>query len=357
MTSLREQDSRIEGEVPGMAVDPGREGVIQVDGLTKCFRVPAETGAAGLVKRVFRCFVREWSEVKALDNVSFTIERGDAVALLGPNGAGKTTTVKILTGILTPTSGAVSVLGFVPHLQRYKYTKHIGLVMGQKSLLIWDIPVVESLRLYKDIYGLEENAFQKRLEEFSDILGIREIMSIPVRKLSLGQRMRAEIASSLLHRPQIIFLDEPTIGLDLIARRQMLEFIKRINREDGVTVVLTTHNMGDVENVCRKAILIDKGSIKYRGTLQDLAQYAPILIVDFRCDDALVQRRASGKTAEYHWQANGDDKYSITVPKEKAAESVKMLLNTSGVQDVSVRQPDLENVVADLYEKGYRLSK
>ena len=203
---------------------------IVVQDLTKHYRIAVPQPATSRWEKLRGLLVRPSQPVVAVDHISFTIQPGEAVAFLGPNGAGKTTTIKMLTGILTPTSGQIRVAGFVPQTQRYRYTYHIGLVMGQKSMLVWDIPVIESLRLYRDIYELDQREFDERLQLFSEMLGIHEFLHVPVRKLSLGQRMRAEIASSLLHKPEVLFLDEPTLGLDVVSRRRVLEFITALNR-------------------------------------------------------------------------------------------------------------------------------
>ena len=246
--------------------------MIEVQGLVKDYSVPAPPRTpmpppsdqpAGPVRAIHRfkpawpAFI--WPKVmkRALDSISFTVPSGQVLGLIGPNGAGKTTAVKVLTGILTPTAGRVRVLGFDPHHDRYRYTYHIGLVFGQRSLLWYDIPVIESLRLYADIYEIDRQAFDQKVRQFSEMLDIGGLLHIPVRKLSLGQRMRAEIAASLLHTPEVLFLDEPTIGLDSVAKERVREFLRQENRDRGTTIVLTTHDMNDVEALAQRVLILD----------------------------------------------------------------------------------------------------
>jgi len=202
--------------------------------------------------------------------VSFTIGRGEIVGYIGPNGAGKSTTIKILSGILVPTSGECTVLGLVPWSNRIEHVKNIGVVFGQRSQLMWDIPVIDSFELLRDIYRVPEAQYGKRLAELVDIFGLADLINTPVRLLSLGQRMRCETAASLLHSPKILFLDEPTIGLDAVSKVAVRNFIKRINRDNGVTVVLTTHDMGDVEALTDRVMLIGKGQILYDGSFEHI---------------------------------------------------------------------------------------
>lgn len=215
-------------------------------------------------------FQREYATARAVDDISFSIEPGEMVGYIGPNGAGKSTSVKILTGILTPTSGEVRANGFVPYKQRMSYAATIGAVFGQRTQLWWDIPVVESFRLLKEIYDVTDSDYQSRLGRFDDILGLNEYMEKPVRKLSLGQRMRCDMAAALLHNPPLLFLDEPTIGLDLLAKEAIRKFLKEINQEFGTTMLLTTHDLADIEELCDRLMLIDHGRILFDGPLRSL---------------------------------------------------------------------------------------
>ena len=325
--------------------------IIRVQELTKHYRVPTARPPASRWQQARRFFVREWEPVMAVQEVSFSVARGEAVALLGPNGAGKTTTIKMLTGILTPTSGEAVVAGYVPHRQRYEYTYHIGLVMGQKSLLLWDIPVIESLRLYQDIYDLDPAAFRRRMAEFSEMLELDQLLHIPVRKLSLGQRMRAEIAASLLHQPEVIFLDEPTIGLDLVSKRKVIEFIKTVNHTEGVTIMLTTHNIPDVEQLCRRVLLIDKGRLVYDGSIQTLQAKCQYQIVEFATKQPLapvqLEELATGLPSE---TLAGDNRYAIRVPQGRIGEITQRVNQGVTVDHLAVRLADLEDVLGDIYE-------
>jgi ABC-2 type transport system ATP-binding protein len=330
--------------------------IIETRDLTKHYRVPSPQKPVSAWHRFRRFLVREWEPVVAVDHISFSVEPGEAVAFLGPNGAGKTTTVKMLTGILTPTSGHARVAGFEPHRQRYAYTYHIGLVMGQKSMLVWDIPVVESLRLYRDIYELDGRQFEESLAQFGEMLEIDELLHIPVRKLSLGQRMRAEIVSSLLHRPEVVFLDEPAIGLDLLSKRKMLEFIKRMNRVEGVTIFLTTHNIPDVVQVCRRVILIDKGRIIYDGSLSALEEKSAYRMVDFECKTSLTPAQIEQATLGLPCEKVGENgRYVVKVDGARVGELTQQLSRSLSVEQIGVRRPDLEHVLGDIYEGKIQL--
>ena len=213
---------------------------------------------------------RDYTYIEALKNVSFSIERGEIIGYIGPNGAGKSTTIKILSGILVPTSGSCTILGKTPWNDRIEHVKNIGVVFGQRSQLMWDIPVIDSFELLRDIYRVSQTQYKKNLDELVEIFNLEEFINTPVRQLSLGQRMRSEIAASLLHSPQILFLDEPTIGLDAVSKVAVRNFIKRINKENEVTVVLTTHDMGDVEALTDRVMLIGKGQILYDGSFEKM---------------------------------------------------------------------------------------
>jgi ABC-2 type transport system ATP-binding protein len=329
--------------------------IIQVQELTKHYRVPLPGKPVSPWQKVKRIFARKWETVVAVDHITFSVEPGEAVAFLGPNGAGKTTTVKMLTGILTPTSGRAAVAGYVPHRQRYAYTYHIGLVMGQKSMLVWDIPVVESLRLYRDIYELDARAFEERLAQFSEMLEIDELLHIPVRKLSLGQRMRAEIVSSLLHKPEVIFMDEPTIGLDLLSKRKMLEFIQSVNKAEGVTIFLTTHNIPEVVQLCNRVILIDKGRLIYDGSIGALEALCQHQVIEFETGETLDATQLATATLGLPWTEAGHNRYTVRVDNGRLGELTQRLSHLLPAVHVSVRRPDLEDVLGDIYEGKIRL--
>jgi len=245
--------------------------MIEVKNLTKTYRVSRRN--AGLLEAVKALGKRETHEIRALDNVSFTVNDGEIVGYIGPNGAGKSSTVKILSGILTPDSGECLVNGRIPWKERKKHVSRIGVVFGQRTQLWWDVPVIDSFSLLKDIYSVPESEYRKNLELLTDALDLTELLRTPVRQLSLGQRMRCEIASSLLHSPEILFLDEPTIGLDAVSKLAIRAFIKRINQEKGTTVLLTTHDMQDIEALAGRILLIGKGRILMDGTFEDIRRF------------------------------------------------------------------------------------
>ena len=241
---------------------------ISVDGISKTFKVTKRN--SGLKSALKSFFKREYVYIDAVKNISFKIEKGEIVGYIGPNGAGKSTTIKMLSGILLPTAGNIKVNGLNPFKDRRKYVSNIGVVFGQRSQLAWDIPAEDTFDLLKDIYKLDDVEYQKTKQELTSLLDIREVMKKPVRSLSLGQRMRCEIAASLMHRPNILFLDEPTIGLDAVSKKIVRDFILKINKERKVTVILTTHDMLDIEALAKRIILIGKGQILYDGSLDKL---------------------------------------------------------------------------------------
>ncbi|NBK78532.1 ATP-binding cassette domain-containing protein [bacterium D16-76] len=242
--------------------------MIEVSHLRKTFRVARrDPGFKNAVKALFR---REYEEIHALDGISFSIGEGEMVGYIGPNGAGKSSTIKVLSGVLTPDSGVCRVDGRVPWKERVKHVAQIGVVFGQRSQLWWDVPVIDSFELLKDIYKIPEAAYRKNVDELTQLLDLSQLLRTPTRQLSLGQRMRCEIAASLLHSPKILFLDEPTIGLDAVSKLAVRDFVKKINREQKTTVILTTHDMQDIEALASRVILIGKGRILLDGTLDDI---------------------------------------------------------------------------------------
>ena len=242
--------------------------MIQMEHLRKTFRVAKRS--AGFGNAVKALFSREYEEIRALDDVTFRIEDGETVGYIGPNGAGKSSTIKILSGILTPDSGVCLVDGRIPWKNRQAHVAQIGVVFGQRSQLWWDVPVIDSFELIRDIYAVPEATYKRNLRDLTDLLNLTELLKTPARSLSLGQRMRCEIAASLLHDPHILFLDEPTIGLDAVSKLAVRDFILDMNRTRGTTVILTTHDMQDVEALAKRVILIGKGRILLDGTLDDI---------------------------------------------------------------------------------------
>ncbi len=256
--------------------------IIRLDDIVKEFRTPVRRPGLGGALRTL--FTRQYDVKQAVAGISFTIDEGELVGYLGENGAGKSTTIKLLTGILVPTSGEVEVAGLVPWKARERNALNIGVVFGQRSQLWWDLPLIESFKLVAKMYRIDRSQYERNLGRFREILGLDEFLNTPVRQLSLGQRMRGDLAAAMLYDPRIVYLDEPTIGLDVLAKERIRVFIEEMNREQGTTVVLTTHDLGDVERLCRRILLIDRGKLLYDGPLERLkAEYAPhrVLIVQF----------------------------------------------------------------------------
>src|SRR3954451_20252554 len=260
--------------------------MIEVENVTKEFRTPKQQ--TGPLAGLRTLFTREYTVKQAVADISFTVEEGELVGYLGPNGAGKSTTIKLLTGILVPTSGRVTVAGLVPWRQREKNALKIGAVFGQRSKLWWDLPLLESFKLIAKMYRIDRTTYRRNLDQFTALLGLDAFMHTPVRQLSLGQRMRGDLAASMLYEPRILYLDEPTIGLDVLAQERIRRFIEEINREKRTTILLTTHDLSDVERLCRRILLIDQGKVLYDGSVETLKrQYAPyrVLVVHLAPDE------------------------------------------------------------------------
>ncbi|HEX7579805.1 MAG TPA: ATP-binding cassette domain-containing protein [Thermoanaerobaculia bacterium] len=329
--------------------------LVQVRDLVKVFRVTRkEPGLKGALKGLFRS---ETSQLRAVDGVSFSLERGEMVGYIGPNGAGKSTTIKMLTGILTPTSGEIVVNGMVPWRDRRVYTKRIGVVFGQRTQLWWDIAVVESFGLLREIYGVSESDYAARMKEFDDLLEIGRFLHQPVRKLSLGERMRCDLAASLLHSPPLLFLDEPTIGLDVVAKSNVRAFLSEVNRRDGTTVILTTHDLDDIEELCRRVVIIDRGQVLYDGVLQGLRdRHLPEARIRFDLRDAAGTGEASLDVAGRRAERVGKNRYQIVVDKRTAtaADVIREIVNRYPVVDLSVSEPDIEEVVTRIYRESAR---
>jgi ABC-2 type transport system ATP-binding protein len=294
---------------------------------------------------------RERSTVRAVDGVELSIERGDMVGYVGPNGAGKSTTVKMLTGILVPTSGYVRVLGLEPARQRVDLARRIGVVFGQRTQLWWDLPLRDSFELLRHIYRIPADTYRRNLDTFTDVLDLGPFLSTPVRQLSLGQRMRGDLAASLLHDPDILFLDEPTIGLDVVAKARIREFLSRINAERGTTVLLTTHDMDDIEQLCRRMLVIDRGRVIYDGDLQTVKTRfggESVLVVDLLDAAAPLEvdgARVTKVDGPRQWIHFRRDRIS-------AAALVAEVAGKAPLKDLAITEPDIEDVVRRIYEEG-----
>ena len=288
--------------------------------------------------------------VRAVDGLSFDVARGEMVGLLGPNGAGKSTTVKMLTGILVPTSGALRVVGLDPAAARTRLARRIGVVFGQRSGLWWDLPLRDSFALLRRIYAVSADQHAAALAEFVELLELGELMDIPVRALSLGQRMRGEIAAALLHEPELLYLDEPTIGLDVVSKGRLRDFLRTINVERGTTVVLTTHDLGDVERLCRRVLVVDHGRLVFDGSLDALRRLdgtTRTVVVDLATSSPQVEVAGAVVT-----RVDGPRQWLSLPSGASAAPVVAQLAAAYDVVDLAIQEPAIEDVVARLYQRG-----
>lgn len=333
--------------------------IIQVEDLTKNFRQAIKKpGLAGAVKHLF---TQSYREKLAVDRISFSIEEGEAVAYVGPNGAGKSTTIKMLTGILTPTTGSIVVDGLVPYQQRKRNAQTIGAVFGQRSQLWYDIPIIESFSLIRDIYEVPSDVYKRNMDRFTEMLGLAEFLNLPTRKLSLGQRMRADLAAALLHNPKIVYLDEPTIGLDISVKVKIRQFIKELNKEQGTTIVLTTHDLEDIEDICRRLIIIDHGRILYDGSLQavkdsfarertfhvQMKEEAPQLAQFIRQHPEIMLEEQQGRHLSIRF-----DRLRFT-----AGEILAIVMQHGEIIDFRIDEPRIEQVIRKLYDGELELNQ
>ncbi len=324
--------------------------IIEVNGLQKEFLIAKrETGFMGALRSLVK---REFIKKEAVKDISFTIEKGEMVGYIGPNGAGKSTTIKMLTGILVPSAGNVLVNGIIPYENRQENAKNIGVVFGQRTQLWWDLPTIESFELLKAIYRVPDQRYKENMDIFKEILGLDEFLNTPVRQLSLGQRMRADIGASLLHDPPILFLDEPTIGLDVVAKEKMRTFIQEINRERNVTVILTTHDMEDIEKLCKRMVLIDHGQKVYDGEILAVKERfgkMRTLVVDL--EEAQKPLYVSGgeickQEGNRRWIRFNRDEIS-------ASELITQISQTHNITDLTVEEPDIESIISRIYQEGF----
>jgi ABC-2 type transport system ATP-binding protein len=326
--------------------------LISVENLCKEFTV-AKRGE-GLLGAIGYLFSREHTLVKAVDGVSFGIAPGEMVGYIGRNGAGKSTTIKMLTGILVPTRGKVEVDGIVPYKKRAANGKKIGVVFGQRTQLQWDIPVIETFRLLKEIYQIPSQMYEKNLGVFSGILELDGLLSTPVRKLSLGQRMKCDLAASLLHDPKIVYLDEPTIGLDIVVKENVRDFIKAINRERGTTVILTTHDLSDIEDICQRAIIIDQGRIVYDGSLTEIRdRFGQYRMLTFKVKDKIPEGDLQASLLR-GMEIQSSEEHHLTVRIDRAiisaSEATRLIMERYDTLDISIEEPSIETIVKRIYQ-------
>jgi ABC-2 type transport system ATP-binding protein len=320
---------------------------IEVSGLTKTFRTyKKQPGFSGAIKGLFR---RTYEQVIAVNEVSFNIEPGELVGFLGPNGAGKTTTLKMLAGLLYPSGGQARVLGYVPWERHNDYRRQFALVLGQKNQLWWDLPARESLELNARIYGIPADRFARTVAEMSELLNVREKLNVSVRELSLGERMKMELIASLLHQPRILLLDEPTIGLDVVSQKIVREFLRRYNATHQTTILLTSHYMTDIQELCRRVIIIDHGRIFFDGLLSEVVdRFADFKLITIHCDDAdAATTDHLARHGEVVEKTPGSIK--LKVKRDRVIPACKALLDELPVRDIDIEEVPIEDVIRQIF--------
>lgn len=321
--------------------------MISVQNLSKIYKVPQKKeGAVNFFKDIFH---RRYKTVPALEHISFKIGSGELVGLIGPNGAGKTTTMKILSGILYPTAGDVSVMGFTPSEKKHDFLKQIAFVMGQKNQLLWDLPALDSFILNKEIYEIETQEFKKRLDEMTELLNCRDLITHPVKTLSLGQRMKMEFIASLLHRPKILFLDEPTIGLDVVAQKSIRDFIKEYQTRHKATILLTSHYMEDVKLLAKRVMIINYGKIIYDGKLDELIktyvkEKSITVILEKQPDIKTLSKINKNYSLEF-------PKVIFRIPREDLTQKVQEISTHLSYSDITIEEERIEDVIRKIFQK------
>lgn len=325
--------------------------IIEVKNLVKTYKIiEKEDGIKGYFKNLIK---PKYNEFTAVKGINFNIEEGELVGYIGENGAGKSTTIKMLTGLLTPTSGKVIVNGIVPNEKRIENNKNIGALFGQKTQLWWDLPVIESFRLIKKMYKIPENEYRKNLKKFTEILDLANLLEKQVKNLSLGQKMRCEIAATFLHNPKIVYLDEPTIGLDVFVKENIRKFIKDINKEKKTTVILTTHDLKDIEDVCDRIILLDKGQIIYDGEKQKFKDtYGKYVIAEF-----IINSKNKNISNLDNATILEDDEKSLKVKFMHDETTIVKLMNEISsyckIEDIHIKESELEDILKEIYKGAH----
>ncbi len=322
--------------------------VISVSHLSKFYKThKKEPGFAGSLKSLF---ARKYETVKAVDDISFSIDEGELIGFIGPNGAGKTTTLKCLSGLLYPTSGDIFVLGHTPFKRQNESLKQIALLMGQKNQLWWDLPAMETLLLNKEIYEVSKKRFDEVVSELSKLLEVEDLLKVQVRKLSLGERMKCELIAALVHSPKVLFLDEPTIGLDVVMQKKLREFIKEYNRRYKATIILTSHYMGDVEALCKRVIIINHGKILFDGLLADLVkQFAPYKLISVVFQDYVDPKKLEGlgEIKKFRFP-----ELVLSVSNDKLNKTASKILKNFSVEDLNIEDPEIEDVIREVFTKA-----
>lgn len=326
--------------------------MIDVQNLKKHFKTfKKEAGFAGSLNSLVN---RKYVSVKALDGISFGIKKGEIRGFIGPNGAGKSTTIKILSGILYPTSGKVMVNGFNPWKERENYVKRIGVVFGQKQQLWLDLPASDTFQLNKALYDIPEKTFRKNLNYFVKLFELKEIIKRPARQLSLGEKMKCELISSLLHDPDVVFLDEPTIGLDIISKDKIRTFIKQVNRDKNITFLLTTHDLDDIENLCENILIINKGRIVFDGNLSNLRKKAiktKILDIKFKQNGKDIDSCINIEGVKVLSKNGISASLEVNLKKQKIEKVIETILKNCQIRDININNPGIDSVIKTIYEK------
>jgi len=324
--------------------------IIQVNNLTKTYRsYKKQPGFRGALKGLFH---REYEEVNAAKDVSFSVEEGEFIGFLGPNGAGKTTTLKMLAGLLYPSSGSAEVLGYTPWEREDGYRRQFALLLGQKNQLWWDLPARESLELNAKIYGISPVDTQSTIEELTTLMDVKDKLNVMVRELSLGERMKMELIAALLHRPRVLFLDEPTIGLDVLSQKKVREFLRHHNRERKTTIVLTSHYMADIEELCERVVIIDHGSIFFDGLLSDVIdRFADFKLITIECAGSDCPPRTlfdeMGEVVEH--SAAG---VRLKVKRDRVIHVCKQLFDRVPIKDIDIEEVPIEDIIGELFDRG-----
>lgn len=321
--------------------------ILETNNLSKVFRVAEkDPGVGGAVKALFR---PRYKHITAVDQISFSVDAGEIVGYIGVNGAGKSTTLKMLTGILEPTSGEVNVMGRIPHRQRVANSREIGVVFGQRSQLWWDLALIESLNMVARIYEVPPQRYQDLLAQFAEILDLEKLLNVPIRQMSLGQKMRAELAATLIHEPKVVYLDEPTIGLDVLVKERIRDFIRQQNQEKGVTVILTTHDLGDIEELCQRVIIIDAGKLIYDGPLTVIKErFGKFREITFETA-AVVTDLSEPDGAEVIRQEKNKITLRFDRNQTSASKVAADVMGQVEVLDFSLAEPDLAMIVKQIY--------
>lgn len=326
------------------------ESLIEVKGISKTFKIKDKS--SGLKAKLKSIIKTNYINKKAVNNISFSIKKGEMVGFIGKNGAGKSTTIKMLSGILYPDSGEIKVDGFIPYKQRKKYVANIGVVFGQKTQLNWDLPLIDSFELIKEVYKIPKDLYEENLEKFVNLLEMSDFLNQPVRQLSLGQRMKGDIVAALLHSPKIVFFDEPTIGLDVVAKENVRQFIKHLNKTEGITMIFTTHDMQDIEKVCNRLIIIDKGEKVYDGSVNEIKNnYVSSRSIEVEFSGEVNIEPIKAVSIKDIEGFNGCKKlFSFDSTKVRINELMSDILSKYDVKDISIIEPAIDDIIREIYE-------